>query len=158
MPDNSYFRQPDTQRMLLDVLFTWAKLNPDVGYRQGMHEVAAPILWVVERDGIKTSTIPPETSADTDQKLVRLMFDSAFIEHDTFTLFNLVMQNARSSYEHQEVAKQHRPSSSVSSPKHQESPMVERCRRIIEVYVARCDPSLATHLAGISIIPQIFLL
>ena len=35
IPENLYFRQPSTQNALLDMLFVWSKLNPDVGYRQG---------------------------------------------------------------------------------------------------------------------------
>ena len=38
--------------MLLDILFVFCKLNPDISYRQGMHELLAPVLWVVERDAI----------------------------------------------------------------------------------------------------------
>lgn len=56
MPENLYFREPKTQAMLLDILFIFCKLNRDVGYRQGMHELLAPVLWVVERDAINTST------------------------------------------------------------------------------------------------------
>ena len=52
MPDESYFRQTHTQRMMLDILFVFCKINQDVGYRQGMHELLAPILWVVEHDSL----------------------------------------------------------------------------------------------------------
>ena len=37
---------------LRDILFIFCKLNPDVSYRQGMHELLAPVLWVIERDAI----------------------------------------------------------------------------------------------------------
>ena len=92
MPDNVYFRQPATQNMMLDILFVFCKMHPDVGYRQGMHEVLAPILWVVERDAIDTADIE---HPGVDNALGE-MLDSSFIEHDTFTLYSLVMRTAKS--------------------------------------------------------------
>lgn len=78
MPENPYFRQPETQRMLLDILFIFCKLNGDVGYRQGMHEIAAPILWVVENDAIQIG----ESSRTMGQDgLIKTFFDAEFIEH-----------------------------------------------------------------------------
>lgn len=35
---------------MLDILFCYAKENPDVGYRQGMHELLAPILFVLHAE------------------------------------------------------------------------------------------------------------
>lgn len=49
MPEEPYFRQQETQRILLDVLFVFCKINQDIGYRQGMHEVLAPVLWAVSQ-------------------------------------------------------------------------------------------------------------
>ena len=43
---------------MLDLLFIYCKENPELGYRQGMHEVLAPIIFVLhaeERDHNDTS-------------------------------------------------------------------------------------------------------
>lgn len=94
MPDNLYFREPSTQAMLLDILFVFCKLNQDVGYRQGMHEVLAPILWVLSRDAMDLK------SHDTcEDDLMRESLDARFLEHDAFTLFGIVMQTVKSFYE-----------------------------------------------------------
>jgi TBC1 domain family protein 5 len=90
MPDNVYFRQPATQDMMLDILFVWCKMHPGIGYRQGMHEILAPLLWVVERDAVKA--IPVKNGA-SDQLLADVL-DATYIEHDTYTLFSLIMQTA----------------------------------------------------------------
>ena len=47
-PDISYFRLSATHDTMTDILFIFAKLTPEVGYRQGMHELLAPILWTVD--------------------------------------------------------------------------------------------------------------
>lgn len=48
MPEEPYFRRPDTQQKLLDILFIFCKLNPDIGYRQGMCIFVFKILVVHE--------------------------------------------------------------------------------------------------------------
>lgn len=155
MPDNVYFRQPSTQNILLDVLFVFAKLNPDVGYRQGMHELLAPILWVVERDAVDTDRYSQMAKEPGDEVLLEI-FDSRYIEHDAFTLFGLVMQNAKSFYE---PGAQPRvgAKASLMAP-HAESPMLVRCKRIFEGYLPMVDPALAAHLTVIGILPQLFLM
>lgn len=143
MPDNVYFRQPATQNMMLDVLFVWCKMHPNVGYRQGMHEILAPLLWVIERDAVDFTGVK---HSGADQILVD-MLDSTYMEHDTFTLFSLVMQTAMSFYA---------PADPKSSST--ETPMLARCSRIFERYLPKADPELASHLVKLEIVPQIFLL
>ncbi|KAL8689531.1 MAG: hypothetical protein Q9218_004818 [Villophora microphyllina] len=153
MPENLYFREPPTQAMLLDILFIYCKLNRDVGYRQGMHEVLAPIVWVVSRDAIDVEK-PDDTEKDQSLEpgLRSECLDARFIEHDAFTLFGIIMQTVKSFYEIGSSS-QAVPSSTPSN-----SPIVERSRQIHEVYLRQADPELAEHLTAIEILPQIFLI
>lgn len=98
MPETPYFRQPETQRILLDVLFIFCKLNPDVGYRQGMHEIAAPILWTIENDAID---IGEGSKTMGEDSTIKAIFDADHIEHDTFAIFGQVMQSAKTFVGHQ---------------------------------------------------------
>ncbi|CAN0237361.1 unnamed protein product [Discosporangium mesarthrocarpum] len=45
-----YFLEPHRQELLLSVLSLWAATHPDTSYRQGMHEVLAPLLLVLEKE------------------------------------------------------------------------------------------------------------
>ncbi|PVH94653.1 RabGAP/TBC [Periconia macrospinosa] len=143
MPENMYFRQPATQNMMLDILFVWCKMHPQIGYRQGMHEILAPLLWVVERDAIDTNK---GDDSGVDHTLIQ-MLDANFIEHDSFTVFSLIMQTAKSFYA---------PGEAGSTTK--DTPMIARCSRIFERYLPKADPELASHLTKLEIVPQIFLL
>ena len=151
MPENLYFREPSTQAILVDILFIFCKLNADIGYRQGMHEVLAPVLWVISRDaidlGVKGSK--PENESDT---LLRSVLEQKYIEHDAFTIFSIVMQTAKSFYETGSNIQQ----SVVAATSN--SPIVERSKRIHEDYLRRTDPELADHLTAIDILPQIFIM
>ena len=151
MPENSYFREPSTQAMLLDVLFIFCKLNADIGYRQGMHELLAPVLWVVSRDAINAGDDESKLSNESD-KLLRSVLDQKYIEHDAFTIFSIIMQIAKSFYETGGNAQQSATTASSNSP------IVERSRRIHEEYLRRTDPDLAEHLSTIDILPQIFVM
>lgn len=155
MPENIYFRQPATQTMLLDILFVYCKLNPDVGYRQGMHELLAPILWAVERDSVEVA----EGVSKSDAAIVQSVLDSRFIEHDTFTLFGMIMQTAKTFYDPSvDRVVQRGSKGSKARAVENESPILIRCRRIFGELLPRIDPGLAAHLEELDITPQIFLL
>ena len=50
-PDISCFNYDESaKQMLLRILFIFAKLNPDVGYVQGMNEICATLLYVFITD------------------------------------------------------------------------------------------------------------
>ena len=150
MPENAYFREPPTQTMLLDILFVYCKLNKDIGYRQGMHEVLAPILWVVSRDAVDPQSMEKSNVSLEDLSLSCL--DYNYVEHDAFTLFGTVMRTVKTFYE---MGQAHEPTTSglLNS-----SPIVERSKRIHEHYLQQTDPELAEHLAAVEILPQIFLI
>lgn len=146
MQENFFFQEPATKQKLTDVLFVYSKLNPDVGYRQGMHELLAPILWVIDRDSIQCST---NTSEHDGNALMLNLLDSNFVEHDSFTLFLCVMQTARIYYEHSE--------SSSSNGQVDVIPIVNRCQYLHKEALAIIDHELAEHLQAVDVLPQIFL-
>ena len=159
MPEEPYFRQPNTQRIMLDVLFVFCKINQDVGYRQGMHELLAPILWVVEQDALDPRHSSDLRSGSVADLLIEQTLDSAYIEHDAFTLLSLIMRTAKSFYELGEPDQSSITlSTRLGTPQQGASPIVERSKRIHEVYLARLDSELAKHLTDIEVLPQIFLM
>lgn len=128
--------------MLLDILFVFCKLNPDVSYRQGMHELLAPILWVVERDAVD---LGQSSKAHGEDVVVRAVYSSEHIEHDAFALFSQLMHSAKNFYEQ-------------TTHSGSENPMVVRSQRILHDMLMKADPDLSRHLEAIGIVPQIFLL
>lgn len=156
MPEEQYFRQARTQQMLLDILFIFCKMNQDVGYRQGMHELLAPILWVVENDAL--SNAEAEFVQEGVNQLISDTLSATFIEHDAFTIFSLLMQSAKSFYELGEPDRRASTPSRPGNNRDGTSLIVERSKRIHEIYLASLDPELADHLTVIEVLPQIFLM
>ena len=132
---------------MLDILFIYTKLNPDLGYRQGMHELLAPVLWVVALDAIDKSSLNEFEPSDDIKALLHVL-DSDYIEHDAFTLFCAIMRTAKQFYEHNDCDS---PGSSSES-----SSIVAHSHRIHQVVLRAVDPELADHLHAIDILPQIF--
>ena len=134
---------------MIDVLFIYSKLNPDLGYRQGMHEILAPLLWVIDRDAIDPKSVDGvESTNELDESLLQLL-NADYVEHDSFTLFCSVMQTTRLYYEHD----RHR------SPGGQTDviPIVSQCQHIHDELLATTDLELAGHLQALEVLPQIFL-
>ena len=145
MQDNFFFREPSTKKKMLDILFIYSKLNPDTGYRQGMHEILAPIIWVVECDAWDSASLPKDDEPQNEGiELMRMALNSDYIEHDSFNLFCAVMQTTKSFYEMGQTK--------------DSSPIVARCHRIHEEILATIDPELANHLQVIGILPQVYLM
>lgn len=135
---------------MTDVMFIYAKLNPDLGYRQGMHELLAPILWAVDRDAIEPNSLGKWTgSTDEEGNLMLHLLDATYVEHDSFAMFCSVMQTARVYYEHSE---QRSASGTIDV-----IPIVNRCQYIHQDLLAITDLELADHLQALEILPQIFL-
>lgn len=149
LQDNHFFREPSTKAKMLDVLFIYTKLNPDLGYRQGMHELLAPVLWVVERDSIEKKSLQSMSDDQSYDDLMLQVLDETFIEHDAFTLFCTIMQVARVYYE---------PGEQRSGAGQMDvAPIVNRCQYIHQGLLTVADEGLAEHLYAIEILPQIFL-
>ena len=142
MQENFFFREPKTQKKLLDILFIYSKLNPDTGYRQGMHELLAPLLWVVSQDSLDATAVASMDKRKEGSELMLAVLDRRFVEHDAFNLFCAVMQTAKSFYE-------------VGDNK-EASPIVKMSKHIHDDLLATFDPELALHLQVVGVLPQIY--
>lgn len=47
-----YFRNEDIQHQLTNVLFLYCQMHPNIGYRQGMHELLAPLFYAVGKSSV----------------------------------------------------------------------------------------------------------
>lgn len=151
LQDNCFFREPSTKSMMLDILFVYSKLNPDLGYRQGMHELLAPIIWVVERDAVAFEQSSKKSQVDrtVGDGIMLQLLDANYIESDSFNLFCSVMQVARPFYEHTD--------NTMVNGQPEIAPIVGRSQFIHNELLMDADQELATHLNNIDILPQIFL-
>jgi hypothetical protein len=60
-PDIAYFRDPDVQTHLANILYLWSSVNTDIGYRQGMHELLAMLYIAVDFDSVEEDGVSDQT-------------------------------------------------------------------------------------------------
>lgn len=156
LPDEANYHEDRIQSMILNILFVYCKVNPNRGgYRQGMHELLAPIAHVIDQDAVDRAVVGHDSSLD---EAMLEMLDSSFIEHDAYVLFSRLMEHAQVFYEVKDASEPSTTTQSSSGYQEQRSAIVERSKFIHEVCLQKLDEELASHLTGIEILPQIFLM
>ncbi|KAJ1839642.1 hypothetical protein LPJ73_006686, partial [Coemansia sp. RSA 2703] len=128
---NGYFQTARVQRILGDVLFVYSKEHAALGYRQGMHEVLAPLLLAVDTDAV---------DIEGEAGFVAHIVDRRYVEHDAYALFERVMRVCAEWYQ---------------AGGAREAAVVVRSRQIMTC-LAQVDEELAQHVAALDIEPQLF--
>lgn len=151
MPDMPHFRDPAVQASLREILFVYCKLNEDLGYRQGMHELVAVLLWVLGGDAVAVAV--GEEGQDQDDAVMCVVLDPRYVDHDTFSLFQVIMRAAKAWYELGEE-----DAGGRGRPPRGKPPIVEKSRYIHEQLLMQVDPELGDHLKALDVLPQVFLM
>jgi TBC1 domain family protein 5 len=114
-PEVEYFQHERTQNIMLNILFVFAKKNPDVSpaegegererrgrethkltgthvplphqisYRQGMHELLAPVVFVMDEERLG------DAESDTSEDMQALL-EGRYMEHDAYAVFCKIME------------------------------------------------------------------
>uniref|UniRef100_A0A7E5A092 Rab-GAP TBC domain-containing protein n=1 Tax=Panagrellus redivivus TaxID=6233 RepID=A0A7E5A092_PANRE len=90
-PEISFFADADIRAKLSNVLYIIAKLHPKLSYRQGMHEILAPVLFVLHSDH-QAFEHQSETARHIPYlTILQAIYNKDYFEHDAFTLFNKIL-------------------------------------------------------------------
>lgn len=137
------------QHRLTDLLFIFCKLTPQIGYRQGMHELLAPILWLVDYDSLEPT--------DDEASLPHLTLSREHVEHDTWALFSCLMKSAKTFYDHSASASSPNAASmrSGSSPGPQVQPVIAAAQNIHSI-LQSVDPDLHAAFGRMQVDPQLY--
>jgi TBC1 domain family protein 5 len=148
-PDMSYFRDPDIQLQLTNILFLYSTCHPAIGYRQGMHELLAPLFYAVNWDSIPADS----TDGDPGVSTLRELCSSTWIAADSWILFEAVMRSVGPWYEWQDPNPK---SEGQPDAKLYVTPIVQACNRIQSTLLRNVDPLLHKSLHKTGIEPQIY--
>ena len=87
---------------MTNVLFLWSQLHPDTSYRQGMHELLAPFVWLMESERLAGDTDeapvnetkdPNDAGTAKNRNAMRQLLHPKYIEHDAFWMFTTMMKD-----------------------------------------------------------------
>lgn len=161
-PDHEFFITDSCQQSMLNVLFVWCRLHPDLSYRQGMNELCAILLYIF--------------TIEYRKHPIRVLCDLAHVEDDTFASFERLMILMKplfdSSSPQSSQPQQQNPalrkfstvpfttssslSSTASTPR---DPLIVRISNFIQNdLLTHIDPALAAHLSNFGIQPTVYLL
>lgn len=133
-PEVEFFQSPEIREIMVNILFCYARQHPQIAYRQGMHELLAPLIFVLHSD--QQAFLHAVEIAFIEETLQQLL-NPAYLEHDAYNMFCNLMDNVESWYIMRDVN-------------------VSKLSYIHEFLLRRHDQELYTHLEKMEIAPQIY--
>uniref|UniRef100_A0A672SNX5 TBC1 domain family member 5 n=1 Tax=Sinocyclocheilus grahami TaxID=75366 RepID=A0A672SNX5_SINGR len=159
-PEMLYFQEEDVRTKLTDILFCYARENERLLYKQGMHELLAPIVFVLHCDH-QAFQHASETANPSEE--MKVLLDPKFHEHDAYAMFSLLMETAEpwfSSFEREVRKGKEEMLTSIPFARPQDSgpsvAIVTKVNRIQDQLVKKHDIELYMHLNRLEIAPQIY--
>jgi len=161
-PEMDFFRKNEIDDMILRCLFVYAKEHPNIVYKQGMHEIIAPIVYVLWENAQNVK----DTKEDL-QEIIYVMNDQSYVEHDAYCIFKEIMdsmeplfvanktQTDAENIGRQKVADVDNlfvPSSAVQST----TAISKKLTRIQNYMLKRYDHELYSRLQDLDIAPQVY--
>uniref|UniRef100_A0A672GXI4 TBC1 domain family member 5 n=1 Tax=Salarias fasciatus TaxID=181472 RepID=A0A672GXI4_SALFA len=159
-PEIRYFQDEDVRTKLTDILFCYARENEQLLYKQGMHELLAPIVFVLHCDH-QAFQHASETASPSEE--MKCLLNPVYLEHDAYAMFSQLMETAEpwfSSYEREVRKGKEEMLTSIPFARPQDSgpsvAIVTKVNRIQDQLVKKHDIELHMHLNRLEIAPQIY--
>ena len=146
-----YFRDPEVQSDLTNILFIYSLRNPALGYRQGMHELLALLYYACDFDSVSEEQATRLKNRELGDLLSR-----AWVTSDAYTLFLAIMRGVGRWYEWREPPAPSQTQKGSVDMQPYVAPIVEACNRIQSTYLKSVDPDLWKHLQASGIEAQIY--
>uniref|UniRef100_A0A3B4Z8C1 TBC1 domain family member 5 n=1 Tax=Stegastes partitus TaxID=144197 RepID=A0A3B4Z8C1_9TELE len=159
-PEIRYFQDEDVRTKLTDILFCYARENEQLLYKQGMHELLAPIVFVLHCDH-QAFQHASETASPSEE--MKCLLNPVYLEHDAYAMFSQLMETAEpwfSSFEREVRKGKEEMLTSIPFARPQDSgpsvAIVTKVNRIQDQLVKKHDIELHMHLNRLEIAPQIY--
>ncbi|XP_032437177.1 TBC1 domain family member 5 isoform X1 [Xiphophorus hellerii] len=159
-PEICYFQNEDVRTKLTDILFCYGRENEQLLYKQGMHELLAPIVFVLHCDH-QAFQHASETASPSDE--MKCLLDPAYLEHDAYAMFSQLMETAEpwfSTFEREVRKGKEEMLTSIPFARPQDAgpsvAVVTKVNRIQDQLVKKHDIELHMHLNRLEIAPQIY--
>ncbi|XP_075154829.1 TBC1 domain family member 5 isoform X1 [Haematobia irritans] len=97
-PGVDFFRKTTIQNIMSNILFYYARDHPYMCYRQGMHEILAPVLFVMYSDHQSLLHYKDISSASDIDKILLDVINPLYLEADAYFIFSRIMSCVESYY------------------------------------------------------------
>lgn len=146
----TFFEDEGIRRMTVNGLFVWCRMHEDVSYRQGMHELMAPIIFCLEGEKL-AATAPAGAPAGAQE--VSALLSAAEVEADAFLVFEAVMRDMKQFF------LTHAPARIVAGDEVEDdevSPALSLVRRVQSKLLPRVDAEVGDAMASMDVQPQVY--
>ncbi|XP_067867959.1 TBC1 domain family member 5 isoform X3 [Heterodontus francisci] len=159
-PEMQYFQQESVRQILTDILFCYARENEQLLYKQGMHELLAPLVFILHCDH-QAFSHANETANPSEE--MKALLNPEFLEHDAYAMFSQLMDTAEpwfSSFEREIRKGKEELVTAVPFARPQDMgpslAIVSKVNRIQDLLLKKYDTELYMHLNRLEIAPQIY--
>ncbi|XP_064410951.1 TBC1 domain family member 5 isoform X1 [Latimeria chalumnae] len=159
-PEMQYFQEEDVRNILTDILFCFARENEQLLYKQGMHELLAPIVFILHCDH-QTFLHASETANPSAE--MKALLNPEYLEHDAYAIFSRLMETAEpwfSTFEGDVQKEKDTRVTSIPFARPQDTgpsiAIVTKVNQIQDQLLKKNDIELYLHLNRLEIAPQIY--
>nr|XP_020662929.1 TBC1 domain family member 5 isoform X1 [Pogona vitticeps]XP_020662939.1 TBC1 domain family member 5 isoform X1 [Pogona vitticeps] len=159
-PEMQYFQEENVRKILTDVLFCYARENEQLLYKQGMHELLAPIVFILHCD--HQAFLHASEAAQPSEEM-RVLLNPEYLEHDAYAMFTHLMKTAENWFSTSEHDGQ-KEKDAMMTPMPFARPqdlgpsiaIVAKVNQIQDQLLKKHDIELYMHLNRLEIAPQIY--
>uniref|UniRef100_A0A0B8RTH7 TBC1 domain family member 5 n=1 Tax=Philothamnus irregularis TaxID=1899461 RepID=A0A0B8RTH7_9SAUR len=159
-PEMQYFQEENVRKILTDILFCYARENEQLLYKQGMHELLAPIVFILHCD--HQAFLHASEAAQPSEEM-NILLNPDYLEHDAYAMFTHLMKTAErwfSTYEHDSQKEKDAVMTPIPFARPQDLgpsiAIVAKVNQIQDYLLKRHDTELYMHLNRLEIAPQIY--
>jgi len=155
-PGELMFEQMEIRDIMLNILFIYAREQPDISYKQGMHELLAPIVYVFYNEYMLVQDVTNPSS-----QLIRTVVSMKYLEHDLYWCYVALMKHTHPYYTTDKINKPEPVNKDQTLLFKEDTPqpssyIVQSLEELQNGTLRRFDPELQQHLQKLGIQPQLY--
>ncbi|XP_021373962.1 TBC1 domain family member 5-like isoform X5 [Mizuhopecten yessoensis] len=165
-PEIQFFQNPELQEQMIDLLFCYSRAHSSILYKQGMHELLAPLIFVLHCDHqafLHANEVESLGWIPTAyREIVKELMDPTYLEHDAYAMLCQIMDTVEPWYNSKDIlvpkTKEKVTVTLFSRAQDTNSSIaiVSKLTRVHDYILKKFDPELHLHLERLDIAPQIY--
>ncbi|ESO90059.1 hypothetical protein LOTGIDRAFT_123794 [Lottia gigantea] len=159
-PELEFFKCEKLREMMLDILFCYSRTHENISYKQGMHELLAPLIFVLHCDH---QAFQHACEIESIEEVIKEVMNPTFLEHDAYAIFCQVLQTVEPWYMSRDFVLTQRGKDFLNAQPfakcqdlNPSNVIVNKLTRIQDYILKRHDSELHLHLERLEIAPQIY--
>ncbi|XP_052094505.1 TBC1 domain family member 5-like isoform X1 [Mytilus californianus] len=166
-PEVQFFQSEEIQERMIDLLFIICKTRSTISYKQGMHELLAPLVFVLHCDHQAFLHASEVESLGNEElpvfwEIIKEVMNPSYLEHDAYAMLSQIMETVEPWYVSKDPphfrGKERMTTTPFARPQdlNPSNAIVSKLTRIQDYILKKFDIELHMHLDRLEIPPQIY--